>query len=59
MPTGSRRKMKYTHISTLPAMLQYQKDTGITLSPCLSEAIHCTRNRIEKRAFPTKPRTMR
>src|SRR5438876_7747933 len=36
-------------------MLQYQNDTGITLSPCRSEASHCTRKRIEKVAFPIKP----
>ena len=36
---------------TLPAMLQYQNETGITLSPRRSEAIHCTRKRIENVAF--------
>ena len=40
-------------------MLQYQNDTGITLSPCRSDATHWTMKRIEKRAFPMNPRTIR
>src|SRR6266403_5780795 len=40
---------------TLPPMLQYQNETGMTLSPCRSEAIHCTRKRIENVAFPIRP----
>jgi hypothetical protein len=33
MPMGSRLKMKYKHMTRLPAMLQYQNDIGMTLSP--------------------------
>ena len=58
MPTGSRLKMKYKHMIMLPAMLQYQNETGITLSPCRSEASHWTKKRIEKKTFPMKPRIM-
>src|SRR5437016_5854270 len=39
----------------LPAMLRYQNDVGMTLSPSRSEAIHCTRKRVEKIALPTRP----
>jgi hypothetical protein len=56
---GSRLKIKYKHMIRLPPMLQYQKDIGMTLSPCRSEASHWTKKRIEKRAFPIKPRIMR
>src|SRR5689334_19949748 len=38
-----------------PPMEKNQKETGITLSFLRSDAIHCTRNRIEKKAWPRKP----
>jgi hypothetical protein len=40
IPTGSRRKIKYSNMRRLPAMLKYQKETGTTLSFFLSEASH-------------------
>src|SRR6266545_8355479 len=36
-------------------MEKNQKETGITLSLLRSEAIHCTRNRLKKKACPRKP----
>src|SRR4029077_11980683 len=36
-------------------MEKNQKETGITLSFFRSDAIHCTRKRIEKNACPRKP----
>src|SRR6266498_61649 len=36
-------------------MEKNQKETGITLSFLRSEAIHCTRKRLKKKACPRKP----
>src|SRR6185295_12338683 len=36
-------------------MEKNQKETGITLSLLRSEAIHCTRKRLKKKACPRKP----
>src|SRR3990167_1123402 len=38
-----------------PPIEKNQKETGMTLSFLRSEAIHCTRNRIEKNACPRNP----
>src|SRR5678815_456267 len=38
-----------------PPMEKNQNDTGITLSRRFSDAIHCTRKRMEKKACPRKP----
>src|SRR3990167_7838682 len=39
----------------LPAMLQYQNVTGITLFPFFSEAIHWIKNLVENIALPRNP----
>jgi hypothetical protein len=36
-------------------MLRYQKERGMTLAFCRSEAIHWTKNRPKKSAWPKKP----
>src|SRR3954447_23081221 len=40
-----------------PSRLSHQKATGTTESRFFSEAIHCTRNRAVKAAWPAKPIT--
>src|ERR671932_531477 len=55
MNTGSRRQIAYASSVTPPPRLNSQKAVGMMLRRARSLAIHCTRKRPEKRAWPTNP----
>ena len=56
MKTGSIRKIAYARTINPPTRLKYQKETGMTLSFFLSEAIHWTMNRMVNINWPIKPK---